>query len=337
MIKLKILKGLKSLKIIQFNNIYILDEEIIDILLVDRNTKKNIIFATDIYVKRGYKLSDEILSNALNNRKKPLIRTRIEKSSDEQKYRSKDKAEVFTPSWVCNKQNNLIDNSWFGQENVFNREHSNGWITNKGKINFNFYKKNFEDYIFDTRMEIACGEAPYLTSRYDTVTGDEISLHDRIGLLDRKFRVLNENYISKEEWIRLAIESYKAIYGYEYQGDSLFIARENLLLTFIDYFKSTFNQDPKIELLKEIATIISYNLIQMDGLKFVVPLSCKNIKSTQIVTTNLFNEEIVSGDDEKMCYGCSSNNIYNHNGNYCLIMDWKKNKKIKFIELFKGE
>lgn len=266
-----------------------------------------------------------------------MIRARSEKPAEEQKFRSKDKAEVFTPSWVCNKQNNLIDNAWFGQENIFNSELGKGWITNKERINFHFFKKKFEDYIFDTRMEIACGEGPYLTSRYDTVTGDEILLHDRIGLIDRKLRVVIENFKSKEEWIRLAIESFKAIYGYEYQGDNLFIARENLLLTFIDYFKSTFNQDPKIELLKEIATIISYNLIQMDGLKFVVPLSCKNLKSTRIVTTNLFNEEIVYGDEEKICPGCSSNNIYNHNGTYCFIMDWKKNKKVKFTELFKGE
>lgn len=325
------------MNITKFNKLYTIDDEIIDILLLDRNTKRNIIFATDIYIKRGYKISDEIESNALINRKKPLIRARIEKSSDEQKFRSKDKAEVFTPSWVCNKQNNLIDNAWFGKENVFNSEISKGWITNKDNINFNFYKKNFEDYIFDTRLEIACGEGPYLTSRYDTVTGEEILLQDRIGLLDRKLRVVTENYKFKEEWIRMAIESFKAIYGYEYQGDNLFIARENLLLTFIDYFKSTFNQDPEIELLKEIATIISYNLIQMDGLKFLVPLSCKNVKSTRIVTTNLFNEEIVSGEEEKMCPGCTTNNIHNHNGTYCFIMDWKKNKKVKFSELFKGE
>jgi hypothetical protein len=31
-------------------------------------------------------------------------------------------AEVFTPSWICNAQNNLIDNTWFGRDNVFNKE-----------------------------------------------------------------------------------------------------------------------------------------------------------------------------------------------------------------------
>ena len=31
-------------------------------------------------------------------------------------------------------------------------------------------------------MEITCGEAPYLVSRYDAVTGEVINLKSRIGL-----------------------------------------------------------------------------------------------------------------------------------------------------------
>ena len=42
-------------------------------------------------------------------------------------------------------------------------------------------------------MEITCGEAPYLVSRYDVVKGEIIPVEDRIGILDRKLRVINEN------------------------------------------------------------------------------------------------------------------------------------------------
>ncbi len=321
----------------QINKSYIIADEIIDILLIDRNTKRNLVFGTDSYISRGYQILDEIKIESLKNRKKPLIRARIEKSEEEQKIRSKDKAEVFTPSWVCNKQNNLIDNSWFGQELLFNKELDKRWVTNKEKIKFQSLKKNWKDYVSDIRLEIACGEAPYLTSRYDTVTAEEILVEDRIGMLDRKLRVVGENCESKDEWIKWAIISYKSIYGYEFQGDNLFIARVNLLLSFIDYFRSIFNLDPENELLKEIATIISHNIFQMDGLKFVVPFTCKNVKSTRTVTTTLFNEEIVSGEDEKKCPGCQNNSIHNHNGVFCQIMDWKKNKRIKFSDLFKGE
>ena len=307
------------MEITQTNDlIYNIDDEIIELLLNDKNTNKNIIFATDNYVKRGYNETTEIKLEFLKNKKRALIRARIDKSKEEQRIRSKEKAEVFTPSWVCNKQNNLIDNAWFGRENVFNFEKEKDWKANAGKIEFT--DKTWQDYVKDIRLEITCGEAPYLTSRYDTVTGEFIPLIERIGLLDRKLRVVSENCESKDE----------------FQGDNLLIARENLLFTFIDYYKDKFNEEPSNELLKEIAEIITWNIFQMDGLKYVVPFSCKNVKSTRYVMTNIFGEEEVLGEPEKKCPGCVKNNIYEHNGKYCYIMDWEKNKKVRFISLLRG-
>ena len=49
------------------------------------------------------------------------------------------------------------------------------------------------------RLEISCGEAPYLVSRYDTVTGETIPISQRIGLLDRKLRVISENTDTEEQ------------------------------------------------------------------------------------------------------------------------------------------
>ena len=43
------------------------------------------------------------------------------------------------------------------------------------------------------RLEITCGEAPYIASRYDTVSGEPIEIKRRIGILDRKLRVVTEN------------------------------------------------------------------------------------------------------------------------------------------------
>ncbi len=54
----------------------------------------------------------------------------------------------------------------------------------------------------------------------------------------------------------------------------MLIARENLLYTFIDYYKDKFNHIPSIELQQEFAEIISWNIFQMDGLKYVIPMSC---------------------------------------------------------------
>jgi hypothetical protein len=65
-----------------------------------------------------------------------IIKPRVAKSQKEQTIRIREKAEVFTPSWICNKQNNLVDNAWFGYENIFNKETENGWQSIKRQVKF---------------------------------------------------------------------------------------------------------------------------------------------------------------------------------------------------------
>jgi hypothetical protein len=309
---------------IKENNIKILDFELLNVLLKDNTTGKNILWATDNYLNHGsqYGAEKEILPQLITGYAGNVIKPRTMKSKAEQLKRSRDKAEVFTPAWICNKQNNLIDNKWFGYEDVFNKEINYGWKTLKRKIIFK--DKNWEDYIKSIRLEITCGEAPYLVSRYDTTTGDIIPVMERIGFLDRKFRIINENISTFDDWIRWVRVAYKSIYGYEWQGDSLLIARENLLYTFSDNYVYKFHKKPSVDEIKEIATIISFNLFQMDGTKFVIPYSCKNEK---LIQQTLFGEEVI----ENECEGCKKGNIKNHNGIYAKIMNWETNRKIRFI------
>ena len=49
---------------------------------------------------------------------------------------------------------------------------------------------------------MACGEAPYLVSRYDTTTGENIPVKNRVGHLNRKLRIVNENTKTKEDWMK---------------------------------------------------------------------------------------------------------------------------------------
>lgn len=323
------------MEIIQVNEIvYDIPDEVIEILLKDRNTNKNIIFATSNYKNGGHRKTDEIIIDFLKNRKKALIRARVNKSKEEQKIRSKEKAEVFTPSWVCNKQNNLIDNAWFNEEDVFNVEKGKKWITSKQKIDFSKCRKTWEDYVKNICLEVTCGEAPYLTSRYDTVSGEFIPVEERIGLLDRKLRIVSENCIAKEERVKWAICAFKATYAYEFQGDNLLIARENLLLTFIDYHKYKFNVEPSIQSLREIADIISYNIFQMDGLEYIVPFSKKNTVKEENYYIDLFGDKhfLSETDDDS---GKSKKSKSESEGIFCKIKDWEKNKKIRFINLVK--
>lgn len=316
---------------IKENDIYRIDKDLLSVLLIDRSSKKNIIWATDNYAHRGvgYQWADEITVAAISGRKGSVIKPRTEKSKKEQSNRVREKAEVFTPSWICNKQNNLVDNAWFGANGVFNIEHEKSWSATTSVQFPTATNRTWQDYINDVRLEITCGEAPYLVSRYDTVSGDKIEVAERIGLLDRKLRIVCENTESEEEWIAWTIKAYQNIYGYDWQGDNVLLARENLLFTFIDYYKVKFNKNPDVSILRKIAEILSWNIWQMDGLKFVIPDSCKKIDDAQMT---LFD----SATEKQPCPGCMKNDPYSHTGIYCKIKDWKTNKTLKFVELIKG-
>ena len=227
------------------NSILKIDAELLSVLLVDQSSKKNIIWATNDYSQRGegYDFSAPITVLAITGHNGNVIKPRTEKSKREQQDRIKNKAEVFTPSWVCNKQNNLVDNAWFGRENVFNTETEKGWVATSDKITFPD-GKTWQDYVKANRLEITCGEAPYLTSRYDTVTGEYIDIKNRIGLLDRKLRVVSENVDSEPDWYTWALAAVKSVYGFDWQGDNVLIARENLLFAFIDAYNDKFGVPP---------------------------------------------------------------------------------------------
>lgn len=246
----------------------------LDLLLKDKTTKRNIIWATDTYESLGHGFTDkEQIDKYLLLQHADIIKPRIQKSQEEQAARTRKKAEVFTPAWLCNQMNNYCDQEWFGRENVFNTENEdNTWTVNEDKIEFSG-RKTWKHYVDSRRLEITCGEAPYLVSRYDVSTGELIvPPKRRIGLLDRKLRVVNENTESYDEWLKWTVRAFEASYGYEYQGDNLLIARVNILLTFVDHYIERWEQEPDERLLRKVANKIVWNIWQMDGLHDTVPL-----------------------------------------------------------------
>ena len=314
---------------------------ILETLLFDRTTGENIIWATDDYAAlgEGYLFHDHIQVGQITGKNQMVIRPRVLKTKDRQTVRSKGMAEVFTPSWICNVQNNLADEPWLGKKRAFNVESENGrsWQAVPGKVEFT-NNKTWQDYVHSTRLEITCGEAPYLVSRYDTTTGRFIPLEQRIGLLDRKLRIVGENTETKESWLYWSQIAYKNIYGYEWQGDNLLLAREALLLSFIEYYQAKFSGEmPSYENIRDIASVISWNLWQMDGLKAVVPDSCHNGVRKE---TDIFGN--VKEIEEK-CPGCKKKlgNLLGHNGIYCLLADWKDDDdpsgentaKVRYVDL----
>ena len=288
---------------------------LLDLLLFDHTTKKNIIWGTDSYEKFGKEFSPkkQIKPELVTGEYGKLIQPRISKSLIEQHRRTKDKAEVFTPLKIVNKINREVDS--LGQNPVLNKE-------------------NWQDYIRELKLEITCGEAPFIVSRYNPTANTHkiIKLENRVGFLDRKLKIVSKYCQSKEEWISWAKEAFKASYGYEWQGDNVLIARENLLYTFIDYYKAKFDRAPNLQIREEFAEIISWNIFQMNGLKYVVPMSCHH-ESKLIPGKRTLFEEIPETVEKYECEGCKFNRPEKHNGRYVKIMDWRNNKPIRFVDL----
>lgn len=309
------------------NNTASFNEQVLAVLLIDRSTKKNIVWATDDYIDFGvgYSPESEITIDKISGIHSFIITPRILKEKQKQSNRTRNKAEVFTPSWICNEQNNLVDEQWFGRADVFNIAGDKGWKTVKTKIAFPSKPgKTWQDYIRAKRMEITCGEAPYLVSRYDTVTGKPIKVYKRIGLLDRKLRVINENVDDASDWFLWVKKAYQSIYGYEYQGDNLLLARKNLLLTFIDNMVYKFDRQPTTNELKSIAYIISWNIWQMDGLTYTAPYSEMEVQEEfEQLTLFGFSEE-----QEEI----TETNKY---AIPCIIRDWTNKCNLEYRSMLK--
>ncbi|ERI98941.1 MULTISPECIES: hypothetical protein [Eubacteriales] len=160
-------------------------------------------------------------------------------------------------------------------------------------------------------------------SRYDTATGESIELLSRIGLLDRKLRVVTENAADEKEWLKWAYRAYESVYGFEFQGDNLLLARENLLYTFIDYMRYALKRTPTLNELKKVATIVSWNLWQMDGFTYGPPLYDIQEEMNQL---SLFDFT-----ESKMMI------VQKSAQPRCKIKDWRSKVIVEYYSLIKRE
>ena len=170
------------------------------------------------------------------------VMPRYLKAQEEQESRTAKKAEVFTPYEIVDKMNDMMEEDYAARALYIKR-----------KV-----------------LEVTCGEAPYLTTRYDVATGEEIPIEKRVGLLDRKLKCIPKA-IGVELYSLCVGEALKATYGYEWQFDSLFLARRNLLMTTIEHFESVWGTEPNYLDVMSWAHIISYNIFRMDGVSLCLP------------------------------------------------------------------
>lgn len=213
-----------------------------EMLLRDQTTGSRIVWAVDDYAPLGPEFTPQ---RELTAELRVVLRPRAQKQQEQKTRRTRARGEVFTPAWICAAQNDLTDLFWTGRGQT--------------------------EYVDAPRLELACGEAPYLAGWRDAVTGRRIPLSKRTGMLDRKLRAAGVAAQSEEEWMCLALRAVRSVYGFEFQGDSLLLARENLLHTFEEAVRDRLNRAPAEHELLAAAEALSWNLWQMDAVSACPP------------------------------------------------------------------
>ncbi len=321
---------------------------VLEILLCDRTTGKNIIWADNEYeaLGNGYTGDDEITTAKILGISGGVIKPRIAKETEQKSQRTKSRAEVFTPSWLVNQMNNDIDQAWFGRRDVFNIETvgddgARGWSTTSDPVAFPATQEyGWQAYVQATKLEITCGEAPFVCSRYDTVTAHALPVAKRVGFLDRKLRVVGENTTTRQDWTQWALEALKATYAFEYQGDNLLIARINVLETFAEHLYERWGEAPTLEEIEQAACVVSWNLWQMNGFNDAVPTNKTDVQVTstlgnsqvepkpvQLSLFELFDSGLGDGQKEETTEDtCEKVPL-------CVIYNWKTNEPFEFASL----
>lgn len=266
-------------------------------LLKDKTTQRNIVWASQSYEGMGKAFcSDQpIRRNLLVGKHQSIVQPRVAKHARKQEQRTRSSGEVFTPPWLVDTQVSAVLEEWKDMP--------------------------LKEFISLRWLELACGEAPYLVTRYDSVTGERIPVRKRVGCLDRKLQRISQEVTSEKEFIKLAKLAYESTCGYELQGDSLLLARENLLLSFCEYYVEKFSILPTIKTVKAIATIIVYNIFQMNGLTKRTPYSDRSVKEVQM---NLFDTETDSTPAPQ-------------GDRLTVVKDWKRKELVTIESISKGE
>ena len=281
------------------------DERTLRLLLADKTTGHWLRWATDAYANLGpeYAPESEMDPALVSGSGFGVIRPRVTKSEEEQRRRTREKAEVFTPAWVCNAQNNQVDTAWFGRDPGFNIEGERSWEATANPVRFD-EGHTWQAYVDKRVLEITCGEAPYITSRYDATTGEAIPFCNRVGLLDRKLRVVCENATEPSEWTKWARRAVESTYAYDFQGDNVLIARENVLAAVEDAYCHRFGEQLPVNEARKLANVIAWNVWQMDGYTYTVPFEKRPATVQQL---SLF------GDESEQAFELVP----------CLIKDWR--------------
>ncbi|MCD7817831.1 MAG: restriction endonuclease subunit M [Lachnospiraceae bacterium] len=316
---------------------------LLELLLRDKTTKTNILWATDAYQSMGpeYDRDEEIRIDLITGQNSGVIKNYARKALEQKTERSggvpracRDRAEENLESTAM--QNRHMAMAWPAPASYescrrTNEDADTGWFPkrtphpfdSREKVRF-LSSKKWWNYVDARRLEPACGEAPYLVSRYDIATGECIPIERRVGLLDHKLRIVGENASDDAEWIIWALRALQSVYGYELQGDSVLIARVNLLMSFEEYLQERWQRKPTYEEYRTAARIISWNIWQMDEQTATIPYRRTEKDDYQWSVFDYFSPS------ERV------NRKSRQEHPYCRVYDWRRDNSLEFRKTDKG-
>ena len=154
-------------------------------------------------------------------------------------------------------------------------------------------------------------------------------------------QAINKNVDDKREWTKWTDRAFKCAYGYEFQGDNLFIARVNVLRCFVDYYRDKWNEMPTKDTILKMINIITWNFWQMDGLKDTIRVDDSGMISDWGSSASKASEEIINQLSE-IIKNSSVDSVRNHLQNIFNIVksfdvDELKKEKSFFSNLFSSK
>lgn len=271
---------------------------------------RNIVWATQDYEDLGIRADQQITLDALNANP-GLITPRTTKARDAQAVRTKKRAEIFTPAWLVNFQNDVVDHAWSAGHEPYDDAipDASAGIVRPLRPTLPAFDdvsgKAWENYVDRRVLEVACGEAPYLTSRYDATTGELLALGGRVGFFDRKLAAIPISLGDEAATLNWALRALRATFGFELQGDSLLLARLNLLASFDEATSALLGRSLVADELTEAAHVIARNVWQMDGLTLKSPSG-----ADVVLPVDSFDITVANPPYQKAMAGTSDRQIY---------------------------
>ena len=138
-------------------------KENLALLLTDKTTHHNLTWGC------GADGSKEITPKDVYSR----VKTRLERSAEDNVMRKNLYGEVFTPAWLCNEMNSTYDVAYLAADSCFNIQGVKSWTVSVDPVKFK-RPGGYSDYLKAKCLELTCGEAPFpgFKIRYDNGRND---------------------------------------------------------------------------------------------------------------------------------------------------------------------